>query len=110
MAVAALAPIIVTFLAVALVARQRRIVEQLRSAGATRPERATSPAALGLGTGMAYGILLRHGVVKSSSELVYLDEPAWEALRARRRHRLLLLVPIFVVVGLLLWILYIALQ
>lgn len=84
---AAVAPIVVTFLAAAMVARQRRIVEQLRSAGATSPERATGAATFGGDEGMAFGVLQRHAVVRKSGERFYLDEPAWEALRAKRRRR-----------------------
>jgi hypothetical protein len=107
---AAVIPPIGAVVAAAVVARQRKIVEQFQSARATSLERATSLAGLHVETGMAFDILLRHGVVKQSGELAYLDEPAWAAHQARRRHRLLLLVPIFVVVALLLWILWIALQ
>ena len=94
----------------AMVARQRKIVEQLRDAGATSRERATSAATLGLDEGMAFGILLRHGVVKQAGERTYLDEAAWEAHQARRRRRLLLIPPILVMAGVTLWILWIALQ
>ena len=87
MAAAAVAPMVVTLIAATMVRRQRRIVEQLRSAGATGPERATSAATFGGEEGMAIGILLRHAVVKKSGEQYYLDEAAWEAHRARRRRR-----------------------
>jgi hypothetical protein len=94
----------------AIVARQRKIVEQLRTAGATCAERATSTAALGIDEGMGFGILLRHGVVRRTGELVYLDVSAWEAHQARRRRRLLLIPPLLVLVGLVLWVLWFELQ
>jgi hypothetical protein len=58
---------------------------------------------------MAFGILLRHAVVRKTRELVYLDVPVWEAHQARRRHRLLLIPPFLVLVGLVLWVLWIEL-
>jgi len=99
MAAAAIAPMVVTVLAAAMVRRQKRIVEQLRSAGATRPERATSAATFGGEEGMAIGILLRRAVVKKTGESYYLDEPAWEALRARRLRRVVQVL-VLVVLGL----------
>lgn len=105
MAAAAVAPIMVTFLAAALVARQRKIVTKLRDAGATSPERATAAATFGGAEGAAFRILQRHAVLRATGERYYLDEPAWEALRARR-HSLALRILLFaaVVVSLVLWI------
>lgn len=87
MGAAAVAPMMVTVIAAAMVRRQRKIVEQLRSAGATCPERALAAATLGEEDGMAMKILLRHDVVRKTGESCYLDEPAWDALRARRLRR-----------------------
>ncbi len=95
MGAAAIAPMMVTVLAAAMVRRQKRIVEQLRSAGAIRPEHATSAATFGGEEGMAIGVLLRHGVVKKTGAGYYLDEPAWDALRARRVRRV---VQVFILV------------
>jgi len=94
----------VTIIAATMIRRQRRIVEQLRSAGATRPERATSAATFGGAEGAAFRILQRHAVLQATGEHYYLDEPAWEALRARR-HSLALRILLFaaVVVSLVLW-------
>ena len=105
MAAAAIAPMVVTLLAAAMVRRQRRIVEQLRSAGATSPDRATPAATFGGDEGMAFGILLRHAVVKKTGERYYLDEPAWEAHRARRHRRVLIALTIALVGVAILWIL-----
>lgn len=104
MAAAAIAPMVVTLLAATMVRRQRRITEQLRSAGATSPERATPPATFGGDEGMAFGILERHGVVKKAGERYYLDEPAWEAHRARRHRRVLIAITLIVAGLALLWI------
>ena len=103
MAAAAVAPIMVTFLAAAMVARQRKIVERLRSAGATNPERATPAATFGGDEGMAFGILQRHAVVRKTGERYYLDEPAWEALRARRLRRVLIALTVALVGVATLW-------
>lgn len=103
MAAAAVAPIMVTILAAAMVARQRKFVERLRSAGATSPERATAAATFGGDEGMAFGILLRRAVVKKTGERYYLDEPAWEALRAKRRRRVLLALAVALVGAVTLW-------
>jgi len=103
-AAAAVAPIMVTLLAAAMVARQRKIVTQFRSAGATSAERATSAATLGVDEGMAFRTLLRHAVLRATGERYYLDEPAWEALRARRHSRALrILLFVAVVVSMILW-------
>jgi hypothetical protein len=80
-------------------------VEQLRSAGATSPERATPAATFGGDEGMAFGILQRHAVVKKTGEHYYLDEPAWEAHRARRHRRVIIAITLIVVGLAILWIL-----
>lgn len=87
MGAAAIAPMMVTILTAAMIRKQRRIVEQLRSAGAIRPEHATSAATFGGEEGMALGNLERHGVVMKTGAGYYLDESAWDALRARRVRR-----------------------
>lgn len=104
MAAAAVAPIMVSLLAAAMVARQRKIVTKLRSAGATSPERATSAATFGGDEGMAFGILQRHAVVRKTGESYYLDEPAWQALRARRFRRVLIALTVVLVGLVILWI------
>jgi hypothetical protein len=79
-----------------IVRRQRQIVAQFRTAGVTSPDRATSTAALGVEEGMAFRILRRHEILRAVGERWFLDEPRWEAHRARRR-RLAFIIPAVVV-------------
>ena len=87
-----------------VVARQNRIVASFRQAGATSPERAAVPSAIGVDEGMAFGTLRRHTILVAVGERFWLDEPRWEAHRVARR-RLALLVPAVVLLtaGVVLW-------
>jgi hypothetical protein len=75
-----------------VVRKQRQIVAQFRQSGVTSADRAASPATLGIDEGMAFRILRRHAILVAVGERYYLDEPGWEAHRARRR-RLAAIIP-----------------
>ncbi len=73
--------------AAGIVRREKKIVAAFRTAGATSRDRAATAAALGVHEGLAFRILCRHAVLREVGERrLYLDEPNWEALRARRRR------------------------
>ena len=84
----------------AVVARERKIVAAFRDAGATSRDRATTAAALGVHEGLAFRILCRRAVLREAGERrFYLDEPRWEALRARRRHIAFTILGVVVLAG-----------
>jgi hypothetical protein len=66
---------------------EKKIVAAFRAAGATSCARATTVSALGIHEGLAFRVLCRHAVLREAGERrLYLDEPAWEALRSARRR------------------------
>ncbi|HEY4216123.1 MAG TPA: hypothetical protein VGM67_03235 [Gemmatimonadaceae bacterium] len=74
--------------AAVLIRREKDIVELYRRAGATAPGTALTPATLDIHHRVAFDILVRRAVLRDvGSGRYYLDEFAWQALRARR-HRL----------------------
>ena len=83
--------------AAVIVAKERRIVDAFRSAGATSPDRAIMVQDAGVGDGIALRRLRSHAVIReANSGLFYLDEEVWEALR-RARHRMLFAVLIILI-------------
>ncbi len=94
------------FSGAAIVRKETKIVAAFREAGATGPDRGLTAASLGVHQGLAFRILLRHGVLREAGpSRLYLDEPSWEALRARRRRTAIVavsMVVLAVVVALLL--------
>jgi hypothetical protein len=90
----------------AVVRRQHKLVAAFRAAGATSRDRATTTAALAVDEGLAFRLLRGHGVLREAGEnRFYLDEPAWEAHRARRRRIAFTMLGtvLLVALALLLW-------
>jgi len=83
-----------SFVAPAVIVRkQKQLVAAFRSAGATSPAQARVPSEIGIGAGLALRILRRNAVVRETPNgALYLDQPSWEVLRARRRRLASLLV------------------
>ncbi|MGH7702086.1 MAG: hypothetical protein ACREMO_03270 [Gemmatimonadales bacterium] len=82
--------------------KQKEIVALFRAARATAPDRATTPAALGVHQGLAYRKLRGHAVLREASEgRLYLDEVAWTALQTRRRRLGLTILAMVLVGGLI---------
>lgn len=90
------------FLAVAV--RVRRIQRAFIDAGTTGPERATTLAALNVrGSGIAFTLLVRRGVLVRSGGGYFLDMAAME--RWQRRRRTILPIVLASLGALLLWLL-----
>jgi hypothetical protein len=89
--------------AAVIVAREKHIVAAFREAHATSPAAAVTPGALGVEERLAFRRLRQRAILRESeSGLVYLDEPAWEALRATRRRLALVLTVAVIVMALIL--------
>ncbi len=68
-----------------IIKRERDLVDHFRRAGATSPEMAQTPFALGVEQRFAWDRLVDRGVIRTGmSGTFYLDEASWEALRRRR--------------------------
>jgi hypothetical protein len=75
-----------------IVIKEKHIVAAFRHAGATSPEKADTPAAIGVDERAAFHILIRRAVLREAEPgRYYLDEMSWEALRGTRRRRMMLL-------------------
>ncbi len=89
--------------AAVIIVKEKHIVAAFRRAGATVPERAIVPASIGVEQRLAFRRLRRRAVLREAAPgTLYLDEPAWEALRAMRRRLalvVLLAAPIVLVLG-----------
>lgn len=84
--------------AAAMIHKQKKIVGAFREAGATSAERAATAASLAIHQGAAFRILRGHDVLREAGGgRLYLDESAWEALRARRLRIALTIVGTFLV-------------
>ena len=78
--------------------KQKKIVRAFRDAGATSADRAATAAGLAIHQGVAFRILRGHGVLREAGDgRLYLDESAWEALRARRLRIALAILGTFLV-------------
>ncbi len=81
-----------------IIKRERDLVDHFRRAGATSPQTAQSPAALGVETRLAWDILVNGAIIRTgASGTFYLDEPSWEAM-GRRRRRLAIVIAVFVMI------------
>lgn len=71
-----------------IIKREKDLVEHFRNAGATSPQRAQTPGALGVeDDNMIWRILVDRAVIREEAAgAYYLDEPSWEALGRRRRR------------------------
>jgi hypothetical protein len=71
-----------------IIKREKDLVEHLRRAGATTPQTAQSPDALGVEENtFIWRALVNSAVIRAGTTgEYYLDEPSWEALGRRRRR------------------------
>ncbi len=80
-----------------IIKRERDLVDHFRRAGATSPQTAQSPAALGVETRLAWDILVRDAIIRTATGgTFYLDEPSWEAM-GRRRRRIAIVIVVFAI-------------
>jgi len=81
-----------------IIKREKDLVEHFRNAGATSPQRAQSPGALGVeDDNLIWRILVERAVIREGAAgAYYLDEPSWEAL-GRRRRRMAIIIGVFVI-------------
>jgi hypothetical protein len=69
-----------------IIKRERELIEHFRRAGATSPQTALTPSALGVEQRFAWERLVDGAVIRNATnDTFYLDEPSWEALGRRRR-------------------------
>ena len=87
--------------AIAIVVKERHIVEAYQRAGATNPEAAATPDSLGVSQGGAFRILVRDAVLRETRPgFFYLDETSWADKRStRQRIRLVMLVVLAVLLA-----------
>ena len=70
-----------------ILARERRMVNRLRTAGAVTSEQARTLEELGIAPGVILRRLRERAVIRQAgAERFYLDEPSWEAVRRGRRR------------------------
>jgi hypothetical protein len=83
-----------------IIKQEKDLVEHFRRAGATSPETAQSPAALGVEEGMIWERLVDGAVIRGATgDAYYLDEPSWAALGRRRRRVAIAIMVALIVVG-----------
>jgi hypothetical protein len=85
-----------------VIKREKDLVEHFRNAGATSPQTAQSPDALGVEyNNMIWRILEKDAVIREGAGgAYYLDEPSWEALGRRRRRVALIVAVVAIAVAL----------
>ena len=89
--------------AAVIVEREKDIVAAFRGAHAVSPAEAVTPGALGVAERIAFNRLRRRAILREAeSGRFYLDEPAWEALRAMRRRLALVFAVALIVLALIL--------
>ena len=82
-----------------ILARERRMVGRLRTAGATSAQQARTLEELGISSGVILRRLRERAVVREAGpDRYYLDEPSWEAVRRGRRRAINVLGVIVLVV------------
>ena len=90
-----------TVAAAAILHKEREIVTALRAAGATSTQTGKTPGALGVHDGVALRRLRKRAVLRDATVGgLYLDEPAWEALRLLRRRLAFALLGLVIAAGL----------
>jgi hypothetical protein len=84
-----------------IIRREKDLVEHFRRAGATRPEAAQTPGALGVDDdNMIWRILVKGAVIRQGAGGgYYLDELSWEALGRRRRRMAIIMLAVVVTLG-----------
>ena len=80
--------------AAVVIRREKDLVEHFRRAGATSPQAAQSPGALGVDQDFIWRRLVDGAVIRTEANgAYYLDEASWEAM-GRRRRRLAIVVAV----------------
>jgi hypothetical protein len=70
-----------------LIRREKEVVDDFRTAGATSRESAQSYAAIGLGQSLGLKRLRERAVIREAAQgTYYLDEEVWTAVRRTRRR------------------------
>ena len=69
-----------------LLAKERRIVNRLRAAGAVSREHARTLEELGIARGVVLRRLRERAVIREAADHFYLDEESWAAVRRSRRR------------------------
>jgi len=88
-----------------IVAKEQKIVELFRRAGAVEPGSAVTPAGIGVPDMMAFRRLCQHDVLREAAPgTFYLDEQGWGELRGRRRRLGFMLLFAVLVGALVLWL------
>jgi hypothetical protein len=78
---------VMSTVAAVILARERRMVNRLRVAGAVSREQARTLAELGVTRGVILRRLRERAVIREGEpDHFYLDEPSWEAVRRSRRR------------------------
>ena len=73
--------------AAVILAKERRMVNRLRMAGAVNPQQARTLEELGISRGVILRRLRERAVIRQAGpDRYYLDEPSWEAVRRGRRR------------------------
>jgi hypothetical protein len=84
-----------------IIKREKDLVEHFRRAGATTPQAAQSPDALGVDDdNLIWRILVKDAVIRTGTTGgYYLDELSWEALGRRRRRLAVIVAVAFLMLG-----------
>ena len=84
-----------------IIKREKDLVEHFRRAGATTPQTAQSPDALGVDDdNMIWRLLVKGAVIRAGADgAYYLDEPSWEAMGLRRRRLAVAIGVTFLILG-----------
>jgi hypothetical protein len=85
-----------------IAAKERRIVDAFRDAGATSPSVARTAQDVGIYEDIGFKRLRRHEVIREANPgFFYLDEPVWSAVRRTRRRlvAVLLVIVMFLIVS-----------
>jgi hypothetical protein len=73
--------------AAVVLGKERRLVRQFQTAGATSAERARTLEELGISRGLILRRLRERAVIRQAgTDRYYLDGPSWEAVRRSRRR------------------------
>lgn len=87
-------------MAAVIVAKERRIVERFRDAGATSPLLARTAQDVGIYEDIGFRRLRSHEVIREANPgFFYLDEGVWAAVRRTRMQLVLCLGAIVMVLG-----------
>ncbi len=86
--------------AAVIIAKERRVVNTFRDAGAMSPANARTTQDVGIVENIGFRRLRDHEVIREANPgFYYLDEPVWEAVRRTRRRLVLALLAIVLMVG-----------